>query len=159
IGRHEVLRTTFEARDGRPCQVIHPAVRLALPLIDLSDRPALARDAEILRLSTQQAIQPFDLARGPLLPASLLRFTVREHMLLLTIHHIIFDEWSLAVFLGELAGLYREAKAGGPPREPEQPLQYADYAVWQRERLEVRELEDDLLYWKQQLQATPAESS
>jgi aspartate racemase len=158
IGRHEVLRTTFEARDGQPWQVIHPAARAALPVLDLSDLPARAREAEILRLANQQAGRPFDLARGPLLRASLLHMGAREHLLLLTIHHIIFDEWSLSVFLGELADLYRGARAAGPPPVPEPPLQYADYSVWQRERLREGVLEDDLLYWKQQLQGTPTES-
>ena len=156
IERHEVLRTTFEEREGQPVQVIHPHLMLALPVVDLADMHATRREAQILQLGNEQAQLPFDLARGPLLRTSLLRLGAGEYMLLLTIHHIIFDEWSVGVFLSELAALYQASSTHQPSHVPAPPLQYADYAVWQREWLQEEHVEEHLVYWKEQLAGAPS---
>lgn len=156
IERHEVLRTTFEDQEGQPVQVIHPHLSLALPVVDLRDFHATEREAEILQLANEQAQLPFDLARGPLLRTSLLHLGAREYMLLLTIHHIIFDEWSVGVFLSELAALYQASSTNQPSHLPAPPLQYADYAVWQCEWLQEEHVEDHLVYWKEQLSGAPS---
>ncbi|HYG61640.1 MAG TPA: amino acid adenylation domain-containing protein, partial [Thermoanaerobaculia bacterium] len=124
--RHEVLRAAFPAPAGEPVQVARPAAGLPLPRVDLSSLAPEARRAETLRRTTAEALCPFELETGPPLRATLLRLGEREHVLLLTVHHIAFDGWSLGVLLRELAALY----AGEGERLPELPVQYADFAVW-----------------------------
>ncbi|HVR98030.1 MAG TPA: AMP-binding protein, partial [Thermoanaerobaculia bacterium] len=137
VGRHEALRTTFAAPAGRPVQVVHPEPRLELPVIDLSGLPQAAG-----RLAREEARRPFDLGRGPLLRLALLRLGEREHVLLLTMHHIVSDGWSLGVLLREIAALYDGRSL------PDLPVQYADFAVWQRRWLDFA---GQLAYWKRQL--------
>ncbi|WP_437630406.1 non-ribosomal peptide synthase/polyketide synthase [Sorangium sp. So ce854] len=156
VRRHESLRTTFPAVDGAPVQVVSdaaPGVKAALDpsgdLVDLGGLPAGERDAAWRRLARLEAQRPFDLAEGPLLRVRLLRLTDREHVLVLAIHHIVADGWSLGIFARELAALYEAARASRPPRLPELPIQVADFAVWQRRREQA--LEADLAYWKRQL--------
>jgi amino acid adenylation domain-containing protein/non-ribosomal peptide synthase protein (TIGR01720 family) len=151
IRRHEALRTTFEAIDGHPVQVVCSAWSFALPLVDLSGLPASEREAETLRLAQEDARQPFDLTRGPLLRAKILRLGATEHVLLLNVHHIVFDEWSLGVFLRELALLYDAFTKDKPSPLPGLPIQYADYAVWQQDWLQPEALDEDVLYWKRHL--------
>ncbi|HVR96499.1 MAG TPA: amino acid adenylation domain-containing protein, partial [Thermoanaerobaculia bacterium] len=144
VRRHEALRTTFTAREGRPVQVIGPP-RVELPVVDLSH----VSEQEALRLAREEARRPFDLQRGPLLRLALLRLGDREHVLLLTLHHIVSDGWSMGVLLREIAALYAGAVL------PELPVQYADFAVWQRRWLEGEVLEAQLAYWKGQLAGAP----
>ena len=132
IDRHEVLRTTFAAVDGLPVQVIGRSCAASLSLLDLRALPADEREAVAARLATAEARRPFDLARGPLLRAVLLRLGDAEHILLLTMHHIVSDAWSMDVFIREVTALYVAFSAGYPSPLPELPIQYADYAVWQR---------------------------
>ncbi|HEY0602634.1 MAG TPA: amino acid adenylation domain-containing protein, partial [Herpetosiphonaceae bacterium] len=156
VARHEVLRTTFETADhGQPVQVIAAAQPLPLPLVDLQDLPEHERDAEVRRLATSAALQPFDVARGPLLRATLLRLHGESHVLLLTMHHIVADGWSMGVFVGEISALYAATVSGTAPALPALPIQYADYAVWQRDWLQGAVLERQLTYWRQQLADLP----
>ncbi|MBV9790428.1 MAG: amino acid adenylation domain-containing protein, partial [Chloroflexi bacterium] len=151
IARHEVLRTTFAIpRPGaEPVQVIHPFQPLPLPLHDLTVLPASEREAAALRRAVAEASQPFDLAAGPLVRAQLLRLTADEHILLVTLHHTIADGWSLGVLVQELVALYTADPTTDPL--PMLPIQYADYAIWQRDWLQSEILEQQLSYWRQQL--------
>ena len=132
VRRHETLRSTFSAIDGRPRQEIVDATRIRIEVADLGRLQAAAANAEVDRLINEEASQPFDLARGPLLRASLLRLDHEDHIFLLTMHHIVSDGWSVGVFVQELAALYPAYARGRPAALPELPVQYADYAVWQR---------------------------
>ncbi|MCA1612832.1 MAG: condensation domain-containing protein [Acidobacteria bacterium] len=156
VGRHEVLRTTFAAADGRPLQVVAPAAELPLPLRDLSALPEAERKAEAHRLAAEEARLPFDLSAGPMLRAGLLRLGASEHVLLLTMHHIVSDGWSQSVLVREMATLYEAFSAGRPSPLPELPIQYADFAVWQREWLRGETLEAQLGYWRQRLGGAPS---
>ncbi len=155
VRRHEALRTTFTSLEGKPVQVIAPALDLAMPLIDLTSMPAATRDAEALRLATEEARKPFDLAAGPLIRCSLLRLTAQYHLLLLSMHHIVSDGWSMGILLQELGALYMSFAAGQPSTLPELPIQYADFAVWQRGWLKGAVLENQLSYWRRQLKDIP----
>jgi amino acid adenylation domain-containing protein len=155
VRRHEILRTTFAQSDGQPVQIITPDARVALDATDLSDRAAEAREAEARQLVVAEAVRPFDLARGPLMRARLLRLGAEEHILCLVLHHIISDGWSMGVLVREVAALYAAATTGEPAQLAELPVQYADYAVWQRARLRGGELERQLAYWRAQLAGAP----
>ncbi len=151
VRRHEVLRTTFPMIDGQPFQAIAPSVTINLPLVDLCELTETQREAEVKRLTAQESQRPFDLTTGPLLRCTLVRVTEQEHIVLFTIHHIISDGWSMGVFVRELAALYEAFSTGKPSPLPELPIQYADFAVWQRRLLQEKLLETQLNYWKQQL--------
>ncbi len=155
IRRHESLRTTFANENGQPVQVILPHLTLALPMVDLRDLPAPERETEARRLADEQARQPFDLTRGPLVRVRLLRLGIDDHIVLLTMHHIISDGWSMGVFIREIALLYPGLAAGAPASLPELPVQYADFAAWQRDWLQGDVLQEQLAYWKQQLAGSP----
>jgi amino acid adenylation domain-containing protein len=150
VARHEVLRTTFALRKGRPVQVIAPELHLEVRRHDLAGRPAPELHAEVQRLADQETRTPFDLAHGPLLRAALLRLGEQENLLFVTFHHIVFDAWSIEVFQRELATLYA-AQAQDQPSLPELPVQYGDFAEWQREWLRGPNLEGLLEYWRQRL--------
>ena len=152
IRRHEILRTTFEAVNGQPVQIIAPTLTLKLHVIDALQE--LAKDEQALRvqqLAIAEARLPFDLTQGPLLRINLIRLGATEHVLLFTIHHIIADGWSLGVLNREIEILYEAFASATQPRLPELPVQYADFAVWQREWLQGKVLEDQLSYWQQKL--------
>ncbi|MEG4490504.1 amino acid adenylation domain-containing protein [Microcoleus sp. D3_18_C4] len=151
IERHEILRTAFAAVEGQPIQVVAAAGDFQMPLIDLSSRSPDDRQAEVQRLSAEEARAPFDLGQSSLLRAKLLRLGETEHVLLLTVHHIIFDGWSLGVFLRELAEFYQAFSSDRLPLLSPLPIQYADFATWQRQQLQGEILETQLAYWKQQL--------
>ena len=151
VRRHEALRTTFEVVDGRPVQITAPDLRLMLPVEYLREFPEAEREAEVQRQATEEAQRSFDLAKGPLLRITLLRLGEEEHVLLLTMHHIVSDDWSMGVFNRELSALYEAFSAGEPSPLPELPIQYADFAVWQREWLQGEVLEEQLAYWGGQL--------
>ncbi|HEX8348925.1 MAG TPA: condensation domain-containing protein, partial [Hymenobacter sp.] len=149
--RHEALRTTFRMVSGEPLQVIAPVLVLTLPLVDLRSLPEAQQEAQAERLATEEAQQPFDLAMGPLLRAKLLHLSEAEHILLLTMHHIVSDGWSMGVMIRELAALYKAFSMGKPSPLPELPIQYADFAHWQRQWLQGEVLAAQLFYWQQQL--------
>jgi amino acid adenylation domain-containing protein len=154
VQRHAILRTTFPSVDGHPMQVLAPDLVLPLPVVDLQAFPASVREAAVQRLATEEVQRPFDLARGPLVRATLLRMSGEDHVLLMTLHHIIFDGWSAEVFWRELATLYTASCTGQPVSLAALPLQYADFAAWQRRWLQGEVLEERLAYWKQHLGET-----
>jgi acyl transferase domain-containing protein/non-ribosomal peptide synthetase component F len=156
VRRHEALRTVFVAEEGRPLQRILPPAPYPLPVVDLAGLPAAARQAETARLEAVEHRRPFDLARGPLFRAILVALGPREHAGLFNMHHIVGDGWSWIVLVREIAALYTAFAAGRPSPLPELPIQYADFAAWQRERLSGAALEDELGYWRRQLAGTPA---
>src|SRR3989454_1088856 len=152
IRRHEAWRTTFTTVDGRMVQVVNPPPMITLPVADLRRLSEAEREAEALRLATEDARQPFDLGRGPLLRARLVRLGDDEHRLFLALHHIIFDGVAISrLFLPELAALYEAFSTGKPSPLPEMTIQYADYAHWQREWLQGERLSKLTAYWKKQL--------
>ncbi|MFL6262093.1 MAG: amino acid adenylation domain-containing protein, partial [Thermoanaerobaculia bacterium] len=153
VRRHESLRTVFAAREGRPVQVVREDLRPGLPLLDLSGLSDPKH--EIRRVSAEISLRPFDLAAGPLLRPALLKLAAEEHALLLTFHHIVADAWSLEVLLRELATLYPAFSAGRPSPLPELPVQYADFALWQRSWLHGDILETQLAYWRERLAGVP----
>ncbi|HWW76696.1 MAG TPA: condensation domain-containing protein, partial [Pyrinomonadaceae bacterium] len=156
VRRHEALRTTFAAVDGRPVQVIHPPAPVPLPIIDLSDLPAEEWPAQSERLAEEEARRPFDLEGGPLLRVVLVRLSEREHVVLFTTHHIVADGWSMGVYVHELVTLYAAYMEGRPSPLPELAVQYADYAVWQRRWLQGEVLEQQVSYWRNQLEGAPS---
>ncbi|HEX8459415.1 MAG TPA: amino acid adenylation domain-containing protein, partial [Pyrinomonadaceae bacterium] len=155
VRRHEVLRTTFHLREGEPVQVVHDAPTMTLPITDLSQLSEDGREAEALRLAGEAARRPFDLETGPLVRAELLWLNVEEHVLLLTMHHIVSDGWSLSVLVEEVAALYTAYVAGEETPLPELTVQYADYARWQREWLTGAVLDRQVAYWREQLRGAP----
>jgi amino acid adenylation domain-containing protein/FkbM family methyltransferase len=155
VRRHEVLRTSFETTAAGPVQAIAEQLDLPLPLADLSRLPRAARETEALRVAGAASVRPFDLARGPLLRTALLRLGGDEHALLLTLHHIAADAWSLGVLLAEVAALYPAALARRPSPLPELPVQYADYAEWQRSWLSGAVLDAQVAWWKERLAGFP----
>ncbi|HYP30133.1 MAG TPA: amino acid adenylation domain-containing protein [Blastocatellia bacterium] len=151
IKRHEVLRTTFSWANGKPVQVIAPAMRAELPVIDLRGLGDERQAAEIKRLSVEEALKPFDLQRGPLCRVALLKLKEREHVMLGTTHHIVYDGWSVGVFTRELAAFYDSFISGTELTLPDLRVQYADFACWQHEWLSGDVLEAQIRYWKEQL--------
>jgi amino acid adenylation domain-containing protein/non-ribosomal peptide synthase protein (TIGR01720 family) len=154
VRRHEVLRTTFSPADGNPVQRVGGSTAFALDVLDLSGLPD--RDAQARRLSREDAHRPFDLVRGPVLRARLLKLGPEEHLLTLCFHHIAFDGWSTRVFSSELSALYDAFAAGRPSPLPDLPIQYADFADWQRRWLTGDTLETHLAYWRRQLEGVKA---
>ncbi|HEX3131786.1 MAG TPA: amino acid adenylation domain-containing protein [Thermoanaerobaculia bacterium] len=154
VRRHASLRTTFEERDGEPVQVIAPAGPWRLPVADLSALPGEVREAERNRLVLEDKC-PFDLARGPLFRAGLLKLGPEEHMLLLDTHHIISDGWSFGVFFRELGALYGAFRERRLSPLPELPVQFADFAAWQREWLQGPVLDEQIAWWRGRLAGAP----
>jgi amino acid adenylation domain-containing protein len=154
VRRHDALRTTIYSVDGVPVQAVSPPALFLLPQIDLSGlaEPARSREAERLAAAAKR---PFDLARGPLLRALLLRLGRGEHLLFLDVHHIVADGWSFDVLLRELSALYGARLAGGPSPLPELPIQFADFAAWQRDWLQGEVLAEQFGYWRQRLAGSP----
>ncbi|HEX5719284.1 MAG TPA: amino acid adenylation domain-containing protein [Thermoanaerobaculia bacterium] len=156
VARHETLRSTFPSRQGRPVQVIGLFRPLDLCLVDLSGTPAGRREPEARRLAREEFSRPFDLAADPMLRARLVRLDEEEHALFATVHHIVSDAWSMGLLVRELAELYTARCEGRPPTLPDLPIQYADFARWQREQLQGSSLENDLTYWRKRLYPLPA---
>ncbi len=155
VERHETLRTTFGSVDNQPVQLIAPSGTLAMPLEDLSQLPPAERERESQRLAVAEARQPFNLSTGPLVRARLLRLSPSEHIALLTLHHIIADGWSMGVLVAEVAALYQAFANGRPSPLPPLPIQYADFAEWQRDWLAGETLENQLSFWKEHLGSHP----
>jgi len=155
VRRHEALRTTFTTVEGQPVQEISPDLIFALQVVNLRELPETEREVKAQALATQEAQRPFNLEQGPLLRATLLQLNEEEQILLLTMHHIVSDGWSMGVLIRELAALYKAFSAGQPSPLPALPIQYADFAIWQRDWLQGEVLETQLSYWKQHLYNAP----
>ncbi len=153
VRRHEILRTTFDVVEGHPVQIVTPSVHVPLNLIDLSSRTDPEQEAQAA--ARNEARAPIDLKHGPMVRTTLLRLAEADHALLVTTHHIAFDGWSRRILVTELATLYEAFGAGHPSPLPELPLQYADFAVWQRNHMQGETLDHLLKYWKQQLAGVP----
>lgn len=152
VRRHEVLRTSFASLEGVPHQIVAPSVPFPLPMEDLGSVPESTRETELQRRLDQEARRSFDLARGHLLRAILIQLSNQEHVLAVTMHHIASDGWSIGILINEVAALYEAFRQGQPSPLPELVLQYADYAVWQRDWLKGNVLQAQLDYWKDRLQ-------
>ncbi|MFL6199189.1 MAG: amino acid adenylation domain-containing protein [Thermoanaerobaculia bacterium] len=159
VRRHETLRTTFGERDGQPVQLVAAPGPWTLPLVDLSALSAADRDAESRRLAREDADRPFDLQRGPVLRATLLSLDARDCVLLLTLHHIVSDGWSMGVLVRDITALYGRSPVDpdGPSPLADLPIQYADFAVWQRGWLTGEVLERQVSYWRERLEGAPAQ--
>ncbi len=154
VSRHESLRTTFRMVDEQPMQCIAEQGSISLCVTDLTDLPETGHGTEVERLTSEEFGKPFDLVHGPLFRINLLRLGEKEHILLLVMHHIISDGWSIGVLLQEMAAFYNAFVQGTAPSLPELPIQYADFAEWQREWLKGEALESQTSYWKRQLDGT-----
>ncbi|MDB4951685.1 MAG: tycC3 [Gemmatimonadetes bacterium] len=154
VRRHHALRTVFREGGGAPVQVVLPA-EFRQPVEDVSTLPADEREAEIVRRVHDEAVRPFDLARGPLFRAMLLRTEADDHVLAVSFHHAVSDGWSFGVFFGELAALYEAFRDGRPSPLPELAVQYADFAAWQRTRLSGEALAADVAFWRRALAGAP----
>ncbi|MEH1949611.1 MAG: SDR family NAD(P)-dependent oxidoreductase [Nostoc sp.] len=153
IRRHEILRTTFPVVEGQPVQVVALELTLPLKIINLQDLPPGEREAKALNISELQISHHFDLANGPLIKTTLLQLSSEEHWLLIPMHHIITDGWSIGIFLQELETLYNAFSNGLPSPLREVPFQYADFTLWQRQQFNEKVLEKQLCYWLQKLTA------
>ncbi|QLE39946.1 amino acid adenylation domain-containing protein [Nostoc sp. C052] len=151
--RHEVLRTRFESKDDKPVQVIDSGITVMLPVVDLQNVANPSKQVE--QLAIKEAYKPFDLAKDPVLRAKLWRVAQDEYILLFAIHHIAADGWSKGVLIREVSAHYRAIATGSSVALPELPIQYADFAVWQRQWLTTQVLEHQLSYWKQELAGVP----
>jgi amino acid adenylation domain-containing protein len=156
LRRHEILRTRFPGSQGEATQIVTPPAPVRLPVIDLGRLPAATREAAAIRLAKEEARRPFDLASGPVFRARLLDCGETDPVLLLTIHHIASDGWSVGVLLRETINHYEVFSDGGQSRLPELAIQYSDYACWQRHRLQEDRLAPLLAYWKKHLEGAPA---
>ena len=156
IRRHEALRTTFSVVDDQPVQVVAPSLTLKLEIVDIRDVPEGEREVEVERLTGEEAHRSFDLGRGPLFRASLLKLGEAEHVLLLSMHHIVSDGWSMGVLYSELSQLYEAFHEGKTSSLPDLPVQYGDFAIWQRQWLQGGVLDKQLTYWKERLEGATA---
>ncbi|QLE45714.1 hypothetical protein FD723_36255 (plasmid) [Nostoc sp. C052] len=156
IERHEILRTNFTTENGEPQQVIHAHRPITLSRIDLRHHSVSEQTAEVNRLAAEHSQHPFDFAQAPLLRVMILQLGTIDYIILTTIHHIINDGWSIGIFIQELFTFYQDYRQGIEPILPELPIQYADYALWQRQYLQGDVLEKQLNYWKQQLAGIPS---
>jgi amino acid adenylation domain-containing protein len=157
--RHEILRTTFKSFDGRPVQVVASADTVRVPVVDLEELDAVEKQLEVRRLVECEALRPFNLSSGPLMRLALVRVNRTRHVLVLLMHHIISDGWSVGVLVRELATLYNSFSTGEPSPLPELPIQYVDFASWQRRHLQGESLDRLLDYWRGQLRDAPSELS
>ncbi len=156
VRRHKILRTNFVATEGQPLQVVAPNLTLPLPITNLSHLGPAEQEAHMQCVATQEIQHAFDLTQGPLLRLALLRQSQQEHVLLVTLHHIIFDGWSVGVFFQELSALYRAFCAAEPSPLAELPIQYADFAAWQQKWLRGKSLDAQLSYWTEKLDGAPS---
>jgi len=156
INRHEILRTNFSAVDGEPVQAIAITRNVTLPVVDLRPLSASERELEYQKLASHSAMYVFNIAEEPLLRTQLVQLTPTENVLLLTIHHIIFDGWSFNIFIEELTTVYSALVENQAPNLPEINLQYVDFAVWEQQWLQGEVLESELAYWQQKLALMPA---
>lgn len=156
IQRHEILRTNFTTVAGQPLQVIIPSLNWKLQVISLRDLPENQREIEARRLVNEEARRPFNLEREPLLRATVLQIDETKSILLITLHHIIADGWSIGILVRELAEFYKSSSTHRTPILPDLPIQYGDFTMWQVQELQRQEIENQLDYWKQQLKNIPS---
>ncbi len=155
VQRHESQRTTFSVRNGHPVQIIARTLIIDVTIRDLSTVSEEGRVVEAQQIAAEDALIPFDLATGPLLRATLLKLASDDHILLLTMHHIVSDAWSAGIFFEEFSSLYENFIAGQPPQLPDLAIQYADYSAWQRKWFRDDVLNHQLAYWREQLRGAP----
>ncbi|MBR8841233.1 MAG: non-ribosomal peptide synthetase, partial [Stigonema ocellatum SAG 48.90 = DSM 106950] len=155
VRRHSILRTSFPTVNGIPVQVIHPSVTMNINVVDLQQLSVTERETVLHQQIELEAITPFDLKIVPLIRCSVWQICATEYVLLLTMHHIVSDGWSIGIFISELSALYQAVCNGVPSPLPELPIQYADFAVWQRQWLSGVVLETQLNYWRDQLLGAP----
>jgi hypothetical protein len=155
VARHESLRTTFTVHEGSPVQVVGEPFDVPIDVVDLTSAPRDEVEAEAGRLARADAVRPFDLERGPLFRVTLLELAPEDRVLLLTMHHIITDSWSLGVLFRELCTGYEAHRAGRRPELPELPIQYADFAAWQRSDATRERMKADLDYWVDTMRGAP----
>ncbi len=158
VARHHVLRTSFVMADGRARQVIGEATRVDMPEVDLSEIAANEQESRLRCLARTEIDRPFDLTSGALIRPRLFRLAPTRHVFLVAMHHIVTDGWSMGLFLNELAEFYEAERTGRPHALPPLVIQYADFAVWQRNRLRERGLHEQFAYWKRQLADAPVTS-
>jgi amino acid adenylation domain-containing protein len=151
IRRHESLRTIFESVDGEAQQFVLPDVEVAIPVVNVADLPEKDREPEALRIASEEGKKPFDLTRGPLLRALLVQLSPEKNLLVLAMHHIITDGWSISILFREIARSYEAAIESKDPHLPELPLQYVEYAQWQRKYIAGEVLDTQVKYWKNKL--------
>ncbi|MDF0674711.1 MAG: amino acid adenylation domain-containing protein [Nitrospira sp.] len=156
IGRHEALRTVFQETDGQPTQVVLSSMMVEIPVVDLREIPEEKRTDELTKQTEAEAQRIFDLTRGPLVRARVWRIGEEEYVLLMTLHHIVSDGWAMDVLIRELVTYYQAGFSGQPSALPPLSIQYADYAVWQRDWMQGAVLETQLAYWKDRLGDAPA---
>jgi amino acid adenylation domain-containing protein len=152
VARHEPLRTVFTSWEGEPKQVVLPEMELEMPTVDLVELPFGERPQAILQLAGEETRRPFDLSRGPLMRVKLVRTGARDQVLVLVMHHIVTDGWSMGLLFLEVAELYRSLTAGREPQLPELSIRYSDFSRWQREFIREESPADQLKYWKGKLQ-------
>jgi amino acid adenylation domain-containing protein len=155
LARHEILRTTFRLVDGQPVQVVAPSLEIDVPVVDLQDVSEVDRPGAALREAVKAASVRFDLERGPLVKVSLARLNPEDHVLMMCMHHAITDRWSFDIFEREISRVYVALRDGGEVGFPPLPIQFADFAAWQREELAGERLERHLVYWREQLAGAP----
>lgn len=155
VQRHETLRTSFKGSKGKPYQIISDQAGIKIDIIDLTQISKVDQELKVQHLATEEAIQRFDLSSGPLLRVCIIRLQPEHHFILVTMHHIISDGWSMAIFIKEVAACYQAICQEQAISLPELPIQYADFANWQRSWLTGSVLEQQLDYWKQQLAGLP----
>ena len=155
LRRHEILCTTFSMKDGQPLQVIGRTFPVTLPLVDLQQAQGEEQESRMIQLAGEEVERPFDLEKGPLLRLKLFRLGPKDHGLVMTMHHIISDAWSVNIFIREMAELYYAYTRGESSPLPELPLQYVDFAAWQRQWLKGDVQEELVNYWKQQMAGAP----
>jgi amino acid adenylation domain-containing protein len=155
VERHDVLRTTFELANDTPIQVIHEVAPLSIPVVDLQSLPSAEQSSRVQQLVTEEAQRSFNLSKDSLLRMTLLRLAEQSHVLMVTMHHIISDGWSMGIFIQELSLLYRAFAANQPSPLAPLPIQYADFAHWQRQWLQGEVLKRQINYWKQKLAGAP----
>ena len=151
IRRHESLRTVFDSVEGEARQVVLPDIDVQVPILSVADFPENDQENEALRIASEEGKKPFDLTRGPLLRATLVQFSPEKYLLILAMHHIITDGWSISILFRELTNCYEAFTKGSEPQLPELHLQYADYAQWQRKYLAGENLAGQVAYWKDKL--------
>ena len=156
IDRHEALRTNFVTVDEQPIQIIHTKTNWKVSILEWQNLSLSEQEIATQKLVRQQAIQPFDLAKEPLIRATLVVLSQTEHILLVCMHHVVSDGWSMGVFVSELSALYKAYSQGQPSPLAPLPIQYADFAIWQKDWLQGDVLETQLNYWQQQLKDAPA---
>jgi len=155
VRRHESLRTIFKSVDGKPHQVIIEDIPSLMEHIDLHDLATAEQEQKVQQLATDEALKPFNLSAGPLIRVTLVKLTENDHVILFTMHHIISDGWSVGVLMQEVAALYEAFSSGQPSPFADLPLQYADFAYWQRQWLSGKVLEAQLNYWREKLSGSP----